>query len=65
MPNLNLYVPDAEVGLWEAARRVAKRHGTSLHRIVTDALRQDLRRAEVEGPIKPTDEWADIASEAA
>lgn len=65
MPNLNLYVPEPEIGLWEAARRVAKLHGVSLHRVVADALAQDLRRAESEGPIKPVDPFADIAAEAA
>lgn len=65
MPNLTVYVPDAEIGLWNAARRVAKRHNTSLHRVLADALRQDLRRAEAEGPIEPADPFADIAADAA
>lgn len=65
MPNLTVYVPDAEIGLWNAARRVAKRHKSSLHRVLADALRQDLKRAETEGPLKPADEWADIAADAA
>lgn len=65
MPNKTLYIPDQEIPLWNAAQRVAKRHGISLHRVVADALRQDLRRADLEGPIKPADEWADIAADAA
>lgn len=65
MPNLTVYVPEAEIGLWNAARRVAKLHETSLHRVLADALRQDLRRAETEGPVPVVDPFADIAAEAA
>ena len=65
MPNKTLYVPDDELPLWDAARRVAKRHNVSLYRVVADALRQDLPRAAEEGPLKPADEWAHIAADAA
>lgn len=65
MPNVNVYVSEAEKPLWDAARRVAHKHGTSLNRVLADALRGDLRRADAEGPIRPADEFADIAADAA
>lgn len=65
MPNLNLYIPEAEMPLWDAARRVAKKHGVSLHRVAADALKADLSRADTEGPLRPTDEFAHIAADAA
>lgn len=65
MPNRTVYVPDSETSLWDAAQRVARLHGVSLHRVIADALSQDLRRAAAEGPLKPADEWADIAAGAA
>ena len=65
MPNLNLYIPDAEMALWDAARRVAKKHGVSLHRVAADALKADLERADAEGPLKPADEWSRIAADVA
>lgn len=65
MPNKGLYIPDTEIPLWDAAQRVAKKHGVSLYRVVADALKNDLPRADTEGPIKAADEWADIAAEAA
>jgi hypothetical protein len=65
LPNTNVYVPEAEKPLWDAARRVARKHGVSLHRVVADALRNDLARADVDGPIQPGDEWAAIAADAA
>ena len=65
MPNKTVYVPESEISLWNAAHRVAKRHGVSLNRVIADALRQDLRRADTEGPLQPADEWADIAADAA
>jgi hypothetical protein len=65
MPNQNVYVPEAEMAVWHAARRVARKHGVSLHRVVTDALQQDLRRADAEGPLRPADPFADVAADAA
>jgi hypothetical protein len=65
LPNTNVYVPEAERPLWDAARRVARKHGVSLHRVLADALKNDLTRADVEGPLRPIDEWADIAADAA
>ena len=61
MPNQNLYIPASEIPLWEAARRVARKRGTSLYRVVSDALRNDLPRADAEA----TDQWAGIAADAA
>lgn len=65
MPNTNVYVPESERPLWEAARRVARKHGVSLHRVIADALKTDLARADADGPLKPADEWAAIAADAA
>ncbi len=65
MPNKGLYIPDSEVPLWKAAERVAKKHGVSLYRVVAEALKNDLPRADAEGPVRVTDEWADIAADAA
>lgn len=64
MPNVNVYVSEAEKPLWDAARRVAHKHGLSLNRVLADALRNDLRRADVEGPLV-VNEWADVAADAA
>lgn len=61
MPNKGLYVPDAEIPLWEAAARVAKKHKVSLYRVVSDALKADLARADAEGPLKPAETWSHIA----
>ena len=65
MPNKGLYIPDAEVPLWDAAQRVAKKHHVSLYRVVAEALKNDLARADAEGPVRPLDEWAGIAADAA
>lgn len=65
MPNKGLYVPDAEVPLWDAAARVARKYNVSLYRVVSDALKSDLARADTEGPLRPADEWASIAADAA
>ncbi len=65
MPNKTLYIPDAELPLWNAAQRVARLHDVSVFQVVADALRQDLRRAAAEGPLQPADEWADVAADAA
>lgn len=65
MPNKGLYIPDADVPLWDAAQRVAKKHKISLYRVVADALKADLPRADSDGPLKPAETWTHIASEAA
>lgn len=65
MPNKGLYIPDAEMPLWKAAERVAKKHQVSLYRVVAEALKHDLPRADAEGPVQPSDEWAHIAAEVA
>lgn len=62
MPNINLYVPDREIPLWQASRRVAHKRGVSLGRVVSDALTHDLPRQATE---EPSDEWAAIAADAA
>ncbi len=62
---MNVYVSEAEKPLWDAARRVARKHGLRLNHVLADALRNDLRRADREGALKPADEFADIAAEAA
>lgn len=61
MPNKTLYVPDADISLWEAAQRVARKNGTSLYRVVADALKNDLPRAAAEADDKPADPYAHIA----
>lgn len=61
----NLYVPPAEAPLWEAARRVARKRGVSLYRVVSDALQHDLPRADEEPTETPADRWAHIAADAA
>lgn len=65
MPNKGLYIPDSEVPLWDAAQRVARKHGVSLYRVVAEALKNDLPRADAEGPVKSSDEWSRIAADAA
>lgn len=65
MPNVNVYVSEAEKPLWDAARRVAHKHRISLNRVLADALRNDLRRADQDGPMHPADQWADVAADAA
>ncbi|MET0415810.1 MAG: hypothetical protein ABW022_07295 [Actinoplanes sp.] len=65
MPNINVYVSEAERPIWDAARRVANKHRISLNRVLADALRNDLRRADTDGPLRPNDEFADIAADAA
>ncbi len=65
MPNVNVYVSEAEKPLWEAARRVARKHGMKLNHVLADALRNDLKRADKDGPLRLADEWADVAAEAA
>jgi hypothetical protein len=65
MPNKGLYIPDAEVPLWDAAQRVAKKYNVSLYRVVAEALKNDLPRADVEGPVRSLDEWSGIAADAA
>lgn len=64
MPNVNVYVSEAEKPLWDAARRVARKHRISLNRVLADALRNDLRRADADGPMT-SNEWADVAADAA
>lgn len=65
MPNKGLYIPEAEVPLWDAAQRVANKYGVSLYRVVAEALKNDLPRADREGPVKPDETWARIAADAA
>lgn len=65
MPNKGLYIPDAEIPLWDAAQRVAKKHKVSLYRVVAEALKHDLARADTEGPVAPSREWDGIAADAA
>lgn len=65
MPNKGLYIPDAEVPLWDAAARVARKHNVSLYRVVSDALKADLPRADIDGPLKPAEAWQHIAADAA
>lgn len=65
MPNQNLYIPAAEIPLWDAARRVARKRGTSLYRVVSEALQRDLPRADEAAADTPADPWAHIASDAA
>lgn len=65
MPNKGLYIPDAEVPLWDAAQRVARKYHVSLYRVVAEALKNDLLRADAEGPVRASDEWSDIAADAA
>lgn len=62
MPNLNLYIPDRDIPLWDAARRVASKRGVSLGRVVSDALSEDLPRQDAE---QPAEKWAAIAADAA
>ncbi len=65
MPNKGLYIPDAEVPLWDAAQRVAKKYNVSLYRVVAEALKNDLPRADAEGPVRVSAEWDGIAADAA
>ena len=62
MANLNLYIPDRDIALWEAARRVATKRGVSLGRVVSDALVEDLPRQDAE---QASQKWAAIAADAA
>jgi hypothetical protein len=62
MPNLNLYIPDREVPLVNAARRVAGKRDVSLGRVILDALMRDLPRQDAE---QPSEKWAAIAADAA
>jgi hypothetical protein len=59
MPNQNLYIPATDVPLWEAARRVARKRGTSLYQVVAEALKNDLPRADA----TPADPYAHIAAD--
>lgn len=63
MPNVNLYVPDAEMALWDAARRVAKQQNTSLYRVVVEALETELPR--IAAKPAPETRWARIAADVA
>jgi hypothetical protein len=63
MPNKTLYIPPADESLWAAAQRVADRKKTSLYRVLTEALKNDLPRAASEP--EPEDEWATFAADAA
>lgn len=63
MASLNLYIPKQETELWDAARRVARKRGISLYRVVSDALQNDLPRAA--GATTPAEQWAEIAADAA
>jgi hypothetical protein len=65
VPNQNLYIPAAEIPLWEAARRVARKRGTSLYRVVSEALQRDLPRADEDLTASPAEQWAHIAADAA
>jgi hypothetical protein len=67
MPHKTLYIPPADESLWAAAQRVADKAGTSVSRVVAEALKNDLPRAAAELHAKPQvkDEWADIAADAA
>ncbi len=60
-----MYVSEAEKPVWDAARRVAAKHGVSLNRVIGDALRNDLARADAEGPIRPFASFTTIAAEEA
>ncbi len=61
MPNKTLYIPADDEPMWEAAQRVARKRKTSLYRVVAEALRRDLPRADA----TPDDEWAGVAADAA
>ncbi len=61
MPNLNLYIPQPDIPLWGAARRIARARGISVYRLVTEALQRHLPDAET----NPADRWNEIAKDAA
>ena len=65
MPHKTLYVPPSEEKLWAAAQRVAEKAGTSVSRIVAEALRRDLPRVDAELSARPKDEWEHIAADVA
>lgn len=65
MPNKTFHIPEDEVPLWEAAQRVAAKRRTSLYRVVSDALKNDLPRLDAEAEERPADPWAHIAPNAA
>jgi hypothetical protein len=65
MPHKTLYVSPQDESLWAAAQRVAEKGGTSVSRIVAEALKRDLPRVDAEISARPTDDWAHIAADVA
>lgn len=65
MATKTLYVGDRDEPVWQAADRLAKRNGTSVSRLVAQALADYLPRAAAEPAPEPADRWAAIAPDAA
>ena len=65
MPHKTLYVSPADESLWAAAQRVADKGGTSVSRIVAEALKRGLPRLDAELSEQPADQWAHIAADVA
>ena len=63
MPSTTLYYPDRDTPIWEAAKRVARRDGVSVSRVITEALEIGLpKRAAKQAR---NDKWDEIAAEEA
>ncbi|WP_250029733.1 hypothetical protein [Paractinoplanes maris] len=65
MPHKTLYVAPSDESLWAAAQRVADKAGTSVSRVVAEALKNDLPRAAAEleqQKAEKVDQWAEIAA---
>lgn len=65
MPNKTFHIPEDEIPLWEAAQRVAAKRRTSLYRVLSEALQNDLPRLAAEAEDRPADPWSHIASDVA
>lgn len=65
MATKTVYVGDRDAPVWEAADRLARRNGTSVSRLVADALADYLPRVPIRPQPAPDDRWAAIAPDAA
>lgn len=65
MARKTLYIAKSDLTLWEAVERVADKAGTSISRVVLEAVQRDLPRQDAEADAQPADPWAHIAADAA
>ncbi len=65
MATKTVYVGERDAPVWEAADRLARHNGTSVSRLVADALADYIPRVARKPDPLPAAQWAAIAPDAA